>query len=293
MQTREWLELWLETYKVRKIRAKTQESYRRVLDAYILPPIGGIELEDLTPENCQHVINAVIDRGFTRQAQIVYTLMHAAFERAVRSGRLDKSPMATLDKPEHVQKHGRAMTPSDLACVLEHAGDCPYWPALAVMLYAGLRRGEVLALTWGDIDLHQGVIHVRRNAVRVDGQLAVGPPKSSAGIRDVPISHVLRPILRVAHRRTPWGRLCSCSPETIAKHWRQLQQRAGIAQPYTLHDLRHTCATVWVANGMVPKHAQYLLGHATLALTVDLYAHHDWASISADFARVDASVFPQ
>lgn len=288
MLTSDWLELWLETYKKRKIRPKTMESYRRVLDAYILPALGDIPLEALTPEDCQMTINRVIDKGYTRQSQIVYTLLRAAFARAVKSRRLPDSPMESIDKPDHEKQHGRAMTAADQAAVLAVADSCRYWPGIALMLYAGLRRGEVVALTWGDIDLRAGVIHVQRCAVRVAGELRIGPTKSDAGDRIIPISHALLPILRAAHHRTPWGRVCGCAPETLGHNWRRLQQRAGIARPYTLHDLRHTCATAWVGRGMILKSAQYLLGHATLALTADLYAHADLDRISADFARIDA-----
>lgn len=287
----EWLALWLDTYKTRSLRPKTLESYRRVIHAYILPRLGALPLEAVTPEDCQAAVNAVLDQGYGRQAQIAFSVLTAALGRAVRSGRLDRSPMAALDAPSHAQQHGRAVSAADLAAVLARADACPSWPGLALMLWAGLRRGEALALSWADVDLRAAWLHVRSSAVRCGGRLMVGPPKSAAGVRDVPIDARLAPVLRAAFRRAPWGRVCPVSPETLARHWRQLQQAAGVAPPlYTLHDLRHTCATAWVLGGIPPKSAQIMLGHASSRLTFDLYTHIEAARIRADFAQYQAGL---
>lgn len=286
MVLNQWLEKWLEVYKIRSCRPKTIEGYRVLIGH--AAPIGAVPLDQLTPEDVQSAINAQLDAGNSRQAQALFIMLNQALARAVRSRIIAANPCDLLDKPRHDQRHGRAISSEDLERLLPEAELSPIWPAIALALYAGLRRGEIAALQWADIDLQKGWLHVHAAAVRVDHQLMIGPPKSAAGVRDIPISAELLPILRAARRAQPFGRVCPCAPETIGRAWHRLQIDAGIEKPYTFHDLRHTCATRWINRGMVPKHAQYLLGHASLSLTVDLYAHHDLAAIRADFLRVDS-----
>lgn len=289
MNVSQWLDKWLEVYKVRACRPKTIEGYR-VLIEHAAAAIGGVELDQLTPEDVQSAINAQLDAGNERQAQALFVLLDQALKRAIKSRIIAANPCDLLDKPRHEQQHGRAISAEELAQLLPDAQASPYWTAIALALYAGLRRGEVAALRWSDVDLQEGILRIRSTLVRVDHQLQIGPPKSAAGVRCVPIAADLAPVLRAARRAQPFGRVCPFAPETIGRAWKRVQIAAGGDPVYTFHDLRHTCATRWINRGMIPKHAQYLLGHASLSLTVDLYAHHDFSAIREDFARIDSFI---
>lgn len=219
MTYKQWYQEYLRLYK-RKLAEKTQESYTR-LDALISPIIGTKELEAITPDDIQTAIISAEETAGCRQAQLVYTLLHAAFRRAVRSGHIRQSPVEAVDKPDHEGKQGRAIEGADwqlLAPIIRES------VAFSLACFAGLRRGEVLGLRRGDIDLEAGLIRIERQRVRVRGQLVTAPPKSSAGVRIVPISPELAPILAKAVRYLlPAAYLVQISPETLGRRWNTAQ----------------------------------------------------------------------
>lgn len=282
MNYAQWYQTYMSLYK-RRLSDKTRESYAR-LDQLINPIIGAKPLEAITPDDIQAALVAAEDQAGSRQAQLVYTLLHAAFRRAVRSGHIRQSPVEAVDKPDHEGKQGRAIEGGDwerLSPLI--VGNV----AFALMAFAGLRRGETLALRRCDIDLQTGVIHVCRQRIRVHGQLVTAPPKSSAGIRDVPISPELEPLLRDAVRYLlPNGLLVPIAPETLAHKWRDAQRKAGITSPYRLHDLRHTYATRLVLAGVNIRVLQYAIGHADYQLTMKTYTHIGASAAKSELSRV-------
>lgn len=281
----EWYTIYLATYK-RDLKPRTRESYDDVHGRFIAPALGGRELADISPELLQQAINAAADRG-ERLAQITYALLHAVLRRANRSRLIDWNPAEAIDKPKHTQQPGRALAADDLEAVLPLMGDDL---ACALALFAGLRRGEILGLQWGDVDLRRGVLSVRRSRVRVGGRLLSQATKSAAGMRSVPISPELLPILRASFRLSPDAWVCDCAPETISRRWHRIQQDAGIVQAYRLHDLRHTYGTRLILSGCNIKVVQYLMGHSSLEVTARIYAHISADDAAREVARVYASV---
>lgn len=278
----EWYSRYLRLYK-QKISEKTRESYTR-LHALAAPIISEKELEAITPDDIQAALIAAEETAGSRQAQLAYTLLHAVFRRAVRSGHIRQSPVEAVDKPAHEGKQGRAIEGADwqrLAPII--SGDV----AFALACFAGLRRGEVLGLRRGDIDLDAGLIRVERQRVRVKGQLVTAPPKSSAGVRIVPISPELAPILCKAVRNLlPAAYLVPISPETLGRRWSTAQKTAGIKTPYRIHDLRHTYATRLVLEGINLRVLQYVIGHADYQLTVSTYTHIGATAAKIELSRV-------
>lgn len=282
MTYKQWYQEYLRLYK-RKLAEKTQESYTR-LNALISPIIGTKELEAITPDDIQTAIISAEETAGCRQAQLVYTLLHAAFRRAVRSGHIRQSPVEAVDKPDHEGKQGRAIEGADwqlLAPIIHES------VAFSLACFAGLRRGEVLGLRRGDIDLEAGLIRIERQRVRVGGQLVTAPPKSSAGVRIVPISPELAPILTKAVRYLlPAAYLVPISPETLGRRWNTAQKAAGIKALYRFHDLRHTYATRLVLEGINLRVLQYVIGHADYQLTVSTYTHIGAAAAKIELSRV-------
>lgn len=269
----EWHAQYISLYK-RDLKPKTRESYDR-LQGLMDPILGSIALASITPEDLQRAINQVADVAGSRQAQLAYALLRASLARAVRSRRLTANPADAIDKPVHHGERGRAIKGHDWQLLRPLIAEDV---AFALSAFAGLRRGEVLALTRADVNFEDGVIFVRRQLVRVRGQLIEQTPKSAAGVRSVPITPELAPILQTACRLLhPRARLVQLAPETLNHRWRRLQLEAGVKQPYRLHDLRHTCATRLIAAGCSVNVVQYVLGHSSYQLTADTYTHIDAA----------------
>lgn len=278
----EWYGKYISLYK-QKISEKTREGYSR-LNSLISPVIGEKELTEINPDDIQSAVLTVETLTGSRQAQLAYTLMHAVFRRAVRSKHLRENPVDAVDKPEHVSREGRAIEGEDWGNLLPSISENV---AFALMCFAGLRRGEVLALRREDIDFPAGLIHVRRQSVRVNGRRVFAPPKSSAGVRDVPIAPDLLPILTRAVRfLLPNALIVPVSPETLARRWRKTQEKAGIVQAYRLHDLRHTYATRLVLAGVNMRVLQYIIGHADYNLTLSTYTHITPYSARIELSRI-------
>lgn len=268
------------------IAPKTAESYEHCYATYIAPTLAASELEAVTPDDLQSIVMQAFFSAGSRQAQIVYAQLHAVFARAARSRRIGYNPADCIDKPQHAARQGRAISAEEWQQL------APYIRAdvgIALAAYAGLRRGEILGLERRDVDLVRGQLTIQRQRLRVAGKLITSTPKSAAGIRTVPISAELVPIIqRRARHLTPNGLIVPIAPETLNHHWRCAQQEAGIEAPYRLHDLRHTYATQLVAAGCNIKTLQYLMGHSTYQLTADTYTHIDADQARAELQRVGA-----
>lgn len=282
MNYTDWFCLYMTTYK-KKLKPRTCEEYRRQHRTYVAPIIGEKPLEAITPEDCQEVINAAAENG-DRISQAVYALLHACFARAVRSRRLQWSPMEAIDRPKHRAKMGETLTDEDYKAALPFIRQDL---ALSLALFAGLRRGEIAGLQWRDIDLAAGSIRIQRIRHRVNGQLITATPKSDAGARELPISPELLPVLRKNYRLAPSSFCIQTTPEAIDRRWRKIQQRdIKLRKAYRLHDLRHTYVTRAILAGTLPRVVQYLAGHSTLDLTLQVYSHITAEDAKAEVLRV-------
>jgi integrase len=149
----------------------------------------------------------------------------------------------------------------------------------ATALYAGLRLGELRALRWRDVDFNGGVIHVRRSWDAREGEI---PPKSEAGKRKVPMPQALRDLLKVRRQvalatapdALVFGRDAKrpFHPDTPAQRARKTWKAAKLA-PLTLHDCRHTYASLMIDAGANAKALSTYMGHANIAITMDRYGH--------------------
>lgn len=281
MNYAQWYSQYLQLYK-RKLAPKTRESYDQVTRLYILPAVGDVELEAVTPEHVQLAINAAADRG-GRQAQVVFSVMHAVMRRAYRSRLITWNPVDAIDKPEHEQEQGKALSAADLQRAEQLIREDL---SLSLALYAGLRRGEVCGLQWGDVDLPLGVIHVRRQRCRASGEMITKPPKSRAGVRDIPIAPELLPLLKAAFKLRPSAWVVDVMPEQITRRWNSVQRIVPLSEHYRLHDLRHTYGSRLVLDGVNLRVVQYLMGHSKIDITMRVYSHCRASDAQKELRRV-------
>lgn len=281
----EWYSQYMALYKTR-IKPRTREEYDRIHRVYIAPLIGDIALSQITPEHIQLVLVHAGQRG-SRQAQAVFALLRATLRRAVRSRLLLWSPVDALDKPDHDSVQGKQLTEADLLAALPHIrSSLP----LSLALFAGLRRGEIAGLQWGDVDLAAGVLYVQRQRQRVHGQIITVTPKSAAGCRNIPIAPDLLPILRQHYELKPRAWLLSHAPEHPGRVWSAIQERdVQLSQRYRLHDLRHTYGSRLILSGCNLRVVQYLMGHSSLEVTMRVYSHCSPDQAAKELQRVYAA----
>lgn len=273
-----------DAYKPSVIR-----SYETALRLRVLPELGAARLSDLARADMQDLVDRMLARGLDAST-IRNTLMpvRAIFRRAITRGEVAVNPTAALELPAVRGRRDRIASPAEAARLLAAAPrrDRALW---ATALYAGLRRGELMALRWEDVDLAAGLLRVERSWDVREGLIE---PKSQAGRRVVPIAGILREHL-IAHKlrcgrseglvfgRTGEQPFDGTSiSERAATAWKKataaaLEQDPDAAAfvPITLHECRHTFASLMIAAGVNAKALSTYMGHSSIAITLDRYGH--------------------
>jgi integrase len=268
-------------------------SYEAALRDHIVPRIGRTRLGDVQHRDLQRIADDLLAEG-RDPSTIRNALMplRVIFRRAVEDGDLAVNPCAHLRLPAVRGRRERIASPEEARRLLVALPerDRPVW---ATALYAGLRRGELLALRWEDVDLAPGVIRVERS-YDDKGRVEI-EPKSRAGRRTVPIVGALRDVLVTykAGQDRDRGLVFDSSAETPfvpSNLWRRAQRawrRAGV-EPIGLHEARHTFASLLIAAGVNAKAITTYMGHASIQTTYDLYGKLLPGSESEAAALVDA-----
>lgn len=268
-------------------------SYEAALRDRICPELGGKRLGDVQRRDVQRLADDLLAEG-RDPSTIRNALMplRVIYRRAVEDGDVAVNPCANLRLPAVRRRRERIATPEEAQRLLVALSerDRPVW---AIALYAGLRRGELMALRWKDVDLAAGVIRVERSYDE-KGRVEI-EPKSRAGRRTVPIVGALRDVLvdHKARQGRGTGLVFGSSAETPfvpSNLWRRAQRawkRAGL-EPIGLHEGRHTFASVLIAAGVNAKAITTYMGHTSIQTTYDLYGKLMPGSESEAAALVDA-----
>jgi len=201
--------------------------------------------------------------------------LRAIYKRALGRGEIAVNPTTGLALPAVRGKRDRIASPTEAAGLLAALPERsrPLW---AAAMYAGLRRGELMALRWEDVDMAAGVIRVERGWDMREGEI---DPKSRVGRRTVPIASALRNYLVEQRIRTPdpEGRVFGngdkpFDPNRVRVDALRAWAAAGV-EPITLHECRHTFASLMIAAGVNAKALSAYMGHANISITLDRYGH--------------------
>ena len=272
-----WIASWIERRSIR-LRPSTISGYKGSLRRYIEPsPVGELPLDQIQPEDLIVLLSPIIGKGYTRQAQLVQILVGAALKDACRQRIISWNPMDCVDRIQHRSKMTAWLTPDESRELLRSArlAADPFYVAWQLGLCCGLRRGEILGLHGGDVDRAAGVLHVRRQLLRVEGKTMLLPPKSSASIREIPLSDTLLEQLSFVPDGCP---IVAATPDGLQAALDAACRRAKVPR-ITLHGLRHSMAAVAAVEGVPIKVLQQLMGHAQYTTTADIYAHVDRTSV--------------
>jgi integrase len=261
-----------ERYKPSAIRA-----YEKAMRLRVLPEFGPVRLADLhRPELQDFTERLIAEKLAASTVQVTLLPLRAIFKRAVNRGELHTDPCTGLSMPTSNARRERFASPTEGEALIAAAPerDRALW---ATALYAGLRRGELMALRWEDVDLASGLIHVRNGWDPQEGQIDL---KSRAGRRKVPIIPALRDFLidhRLATGRSEsfvFGRNADLvfDPRAVTDRADKAWKAASI-QRITLHECRHTFASLMIAAGVNAKALSTFMGHANISITLDRYGH--------------------
>lgn len=266
------VEDWREEHS-KAVGFKTAESYvapcRRIVEAF-----GDEPPEEITAARVQAFISALGKRGYARRTvQLHYDILSMVFSYCLLNGYTQVSPMGAVSIPKGLRSTKRTV-PDDAALeAVRTRTDVFLAPLVLTCLYAGLRRGEALALRQEDIDRKARIIHVTKAVEFIGNRPEIKTPKTSTGVRDVPIPSMLMPLLPKEK-----GYLFPGSdPDTpmtktmFRKRWMAYCREIG--HDITPHQLRHGYATFLYEAGVPVLAAQKMLGHANASTTMNIYTH--------------------
>jgi integrase len=220
-----------------------------------------------------------------------HAILHKALEQAVRWGELPHNVADLVDPPRLRRRPMTAYGPDEAARLLQAAKGDPLEALYVLALTTGMRQGELLALRWRDVDLDGGRLAVRATLLRTPAGVGLAEPKTAASTREVELSSIAVDALQRHHAAQSEARLQAGSEwddgdfvftnavgrpinasNLLTRSWHPLLRRSGL-QRVRFHDLRHTAATLLLGRGVHPKVVSEMLGHSTIAITLDLYSH--------------------
>ncbi|RJQ09877.1 MAG: site-specific integrase [Bacillota bacterium] len=272
-------------------RPSTMRRYRVNIERHVVPALGQRRLAAVTNLQVSELYAALIEGGLAASTvRGVHRLLRLAFGDAVRWGLLARNPTDGASLPMAEERERPALTPDRARRMMDQL--CGHRDELAVALglYLGLRRSEVLGLRREDVDLERAVLQVRRGVTRLPNEPPVlGPVKTKSGQRLLPMPAGLVEIARRALREQAERRLAAgpayhdqgllvcaedgspLAPDSLTARFRVISRRLGLG--ITFHGLRHSCASFLLAQKVPPKVVQHILGHSSIRITMDLYAH--------------------
>ena len=287
-----WMEVWFENVAKIKVRASSHQSYRGYIDNHIMPNIGNIPLEKLTTMDLQKFYRKLLTKGrverkeaekqpkglSTKTVRNINQVISSAMDFAVAQKIIPENPCKAVALPKVEHKEMQTIPAEQLQVFLQEAKATGVYEMYYIELATGLRRGELLGLKWTDIDWKNGIIKVRRQVARVDGQIVEAPLKTKNSYRAVTISQQAIDVLKTQKEKTndqyvfPSPNGGPISPDSVNNMLKRVLARAGIPK-VRFHDLRHTFATIALQNGVDIKTVSGMLGHFSAGFTLDTYAH--------------------
>ena len=286
-------DLWIKQIDP-KLSENWQESLASMLNIHILPAIGSVKIKDLKPYHLQDIINELNRKGFsTGSMKKIKQTAGRVLEVAYDHDMIPKNVFTKVKVPSIEPNSRRALTEAERDLLTRTWQGHRMGIGAMIMMYCGLRKGEMLALRWEDIDFEKKTLNVDKSVVVIHNHATIKEPKSKAGIRQVPIPNRLLEMLKAAKTdnvlicssvegklmtETAYRRAWECYTNYLnvqagGRLSNGKQKRIQVIDNITAHMLRHIYATMLYDAGVDVKSAQQFLGHASLDMTLDIYTH--------------------
>lgn len=287
----QYLNQWLVESAKPTVRDSTFVSYRAIVRNHLVPRMGTVKIAKLTPEMVERFLNERLAAGFSpRRVQFFHAVLRRALNRALKAGYVGRNVATLVDPPRVPHKEIQPLTPSQARILLVAARGDRLEALISVALALGLRQGEALGLRWEDVDFESGLIHVRFELQRLEGQYRLVELKTRRSHRTVAMPPYIARKLREHEARKREERIL-LGPEwhesdfvftsqigrplsgTYVTHaFQRLLKRAGLPKR-RFYDLRHSCATLLLVQGVPARVVMEILGHSQIGLTMNTYTH--------------------
>lgn len=292
-----YLDTWLNNYKKGTIRKNTFELHKRNITNHIIPYFKSITLRSIKPVMYQQFLNSLSDKGYSKRSiEMVHTTMNNAMQKAVTLMKIDRNPcVGSTIRGQRKNNNLKFMESKDIPRFLQAAYQYGYiyWLFFKVLIETGMRKGEAAALQWSDIDLKNMTISISKTLdfqARDDSEL-FGDPKTYNSVRVIRISQALTNDLKHHAKHQNQNKLgldnlyrhdlnlvlCRDDGNFIPKSslfnaFSKILKNVGIPS-MPIHSLRHTHAVLLLETGAEMKYVQERLGHGSIQITSDVYAH--------------------
>ncbi|MFC1968228.1 tyrosine-type recombinase/integrase [Chloroflexota bacterium] len=293
------LRQWLRDYASMNTTDRTQESYTSIIERHLIPSLGMVSLVDLHAQQIQsYYAQKLSDGGSEKKGglsarSVVYhhRILSKALDYAMKMGLVARNVAKVVQPPRVARAKMNMLFPEDVARFLDAARETEYYVYFSTLLYTGLRRGELLALRWCNLDLARSTLTVVETAYKLgSGKYVIKEPKTAHNRRTVALSPTIVGLLRayradqellriqiglgltandfvfIRHEGSP------INPNAVTHAFHRVITKAGLKH-VRLHDLRHTHATLMLKAGVHPKVVSERLGHANIGITLDIYSH--------------------
>lgn len=298
--TKDWLTSWLETYKKPSVRENTFQGEKRIVEKHLIPTIGHHPLKDLRADHIQKMLNAKLESGSLkgnkplspRMVEHIYVVLNDALNQAVKSQIIGRNPCVAVNKPKKSKTEFTPWTTEQTNQFLTSVKNSRLFPLYMVAWGAGLRRSEILGLQWPDIDLKKNSLTVNRVLVKITGTppYKFQDPKTKRSRRTIPLPMPVVKELKAwkgnqAAEKIAFNgpynilNMVFCNeagqpfnPDYISRQFR-VDQTSAKLPAIRFHDLRHGHATQLLELGEDIKIISDRLGHSSINITADTYAH--------------------
>jgi integrase len=302
----DWLDTWLTEYKLNSLTPSTYESYYVIIHHHLKPALGDIPITAITAEQIQKLLNEKMEKGgrvdnrgdYLSPSTVIKikVVINASLKQAMKNKLIPFNPTEAVTPPKQVRKEIRILTVDEQKKFMSALNGHRLEALFKLALATGMRKGELMALTWDCVDFENRSIKVTKSASRIRNphtrvtSIETGNTKTASGVRQVPILPGVLPVLKEHRRRQEMEKriagsaynrtgLVFCSnigtyiePRRVNTTLGKLVNKAGI-EHINFHALRHTFATRALETGIPAKVVQEILGHSDVALTLNRYTH--------------------
>ncbi len=290
-----WMQMWYEVYAEPRLRENTKDYYLNYINNHIIPELGDIKLDKLTTIQIQKFYNDLQKNGRVQRYQHIelknkglsvrvvhgiHTLLNNCLEQAVAERLILVNPARGCKLPKMEKREMKVLPEEKIRPYLMEANKRGLLAAYYLELTTGLRRGELLALLWTDLDIEAKTISVTKQVNRIKGKLTVSQPKTQNSIRTLAIPQQAVDLMIEEHKKHPGNPYMFPSPKTGGmfdpdsfRHTHEKILKAIGAEHIRFHDLRHTFATLSLKNGVDVKTLSSTLGHYSAGFTLSTYTH--------------------
>lgn len=317
MLLQDWVIYYLTNYKKNEVKETTYCSYMNLYSSYIRnTELGNTKLNNLNSNQLQDFYNSKRADGYNpKTIRHIYILINSVLNKAVQLKMVKENVNLLVTLPKREAYNAQVLTIDEVKKILTEAKEEYLYPIIVLTLYTGLRKGEVMALKWDNIDFEKNELYVKGSLCRVvvernlDGRslydYKILEPKTTKSKRTIPLLPCAIEALEIQKKRQEqdkitYGLIYQDEGYIFArKDGRYLEQRSFMNDYHTFmkkyeitdirfHDLRHTFASLLLEAGESPKIIQELLGHSTITTTMDIYAHITQAGKAKAIGKLDS-----